>query len=46
MLGGAQIEYVSDYYYLACWVNEISNNVKTVNTLTAVAGWSYGGLLT
>ena len=28
------MEYVSDYKYLGCWVNEFCNNKKTVEALT------------
>ncbi len=45
MLSGAEMEYVSDYKYLGCWVNEFSNNNKTVEALTAAAGRSYGRII-
>ncbi len=39
------MEYVRDYKYLCCWVNEHGNNNKTVDALTAAAGRSYGRIV-
>ena len=37
--------YVDDYKYLGCWVNEFLNNKKTVTSLTAAAGRSFGRII-
>ena len=42
---GQDMEYVEDYKYLGCWVNEKGNNNKTVVALTAAAGRSYGRIV-
>ena len=40
-----EMQYVSDYKYLGCWINEFLNNKKTVYALTAAAGRSYGRIV-
>ena len=40
-----QLEYVSDYKYLGCWINEFVSNEKTVETLTSAAGRSFGRII-
>ena len=35
------MDYVSDYTYLGCWINEFGNDKKTVEPLTLAAGRSY-----
>ena len=39
------MNYVSDYKYLECWVNELGNYSKTVAALTAAAGRSFGRIM-
>ena len=39
------MQYVEHYKYLGCWLNEHSNNQKTVEALTAAAGRSYGRIV-
>ena len=39
------LQYVSDYKYLGCWVNEFVNNKKIVEALTAAAGRSFGTII-
>ena len=39
------MNYVADYKYLGCWVNEFGNNSKTVDALTATAGRSFGRIV-
>ncbi len=39
------MEYVSNYKYLGCWVNEFISNEKTVESLTAAAGRSFGRIV-
>ena len=39
------MEYVSDYKYLGCWVNEFGKAVKTVDVLTSAAGRLYGRIV-
>ena len=39
------MEYVENYKYLRCWVNEFGDNIKTVEALTSAAGRSYGRLI-
>ncbi len=34
------MEYVENYKYLGCWINEFGNNAKTVQALTAAASRS------
>ena len=33
---------MSDYKYLGCWVNEVGNNTKTIESMTSAASHSYG----
>ena len=44
-LSGQVMEYVSNYKYLGCWVNEHDNNDKTVDALTSAAGRSFGRIV-
>ena len=44
-LDGKEMQYVEDYKYQGCWVNEFLNNKKTVKSLTAVAGTSFGRIV-
>ncbi len=39
------MEYVSEYKYLGCWVSEFSSTYKTVSALTAAASRSYGRIV-
>ena len=45
MLNGETMEYMENYKYLGCWINEHGNNDKTVESLTAAAGRSYGRMI-
>ena len=42
---GQELEYVSDYKYLGCWINEFLSNEKTVEALTSAAGRSFGRIV-
>ena len=42
---GIWIEYVENYKYLGCWVNEFCNNTKTMKYLTVAAGSSFGRII-
>ncbi len=42
---GEPMQYVDNYKYLGCWLNEFSNDKKTVEALTAAAGRSYGRIV-
>ena len=44
-LCGAEMEYVADYKYLGCWVNEFGSDAKTVDALSAGAGRSFGRII-
>ena len=44
-LSGENMEFVSDYKYLGCWINEFGNDKKTVEALTAAAGRSFGRII-
>ena len=39
------MEYVDNYKYLGCWINEFGNNFKTVQALTAAGSQSYGYII-
>ena len=39
------MEYVSDYKYLGCWMNEFGSNARTIGALTSAAGRSYGRII-
>ena len=39
------MQYVENYKYLGCWLNEHCNDQKTVDALTAAAGRSYGRIV-
>ena len=45
ILYGSEMEYVEDYKYLGCWVNEFGKDTKTVEALTATAGCSFGRIV-
>ena len=45
ILDGKPMEYVDNYKYLVCWVNEFGNHKKTVEALTSAAGRSYGRII-
>ena len=38
ILCGAEMEYVTDYKYLGCWVNEFDNDAKTVDAYLQARG--------
>ena len=40
-----ELQYVSSYKYLGCWINEFLSNMRTVEALTAAAGWSFGRIV-
>lgn len=40
-----RLEYVSDYKYLGCWINEFLSNEKTVESLTSAASRSFGRIV-
>ncbi len=42
---GSEMEYVSNYKYLGCWINEFDKDDKTVEALTATAGCSFGHIV-
>ncbi len=42
---GQEMDYVSDYKYLGCWVNEHGSTDKTVDALTAAASRSFGRIV-
>ena len=44
-LCGSEMEYVENYKYLGCWVNEFGKDDKTVEALTAAAGRSFGRII-
>ena len=44
-LCNAELEYVENYKYLGCWVNEFGRDNKTVDGLTAAAGRSFGRII-
>ncbi len=39
------MEYVADYKYLGCWINEFGNNNCTVEALTSATSRSYGRII-
>ena len=39
------MEYVANYKYLGCWINEFGSNDKTVEALTAAASRSHGQII-
>ena len=39
------MEYITDYKYLGCWVNEFGSDAKTVGALSAGAGRSFGRII-
>ncbi len=45
ILRGAKMEYVTDYKYLGCWVNEFGSDAKTVDALSAGVGRSFGRII-
>ncbi len=45
VLSGEPMEYVENYKYLGCWINEFVSNDKTVTALTAAASRSYGRIV-
>ncbi len=45
MLDNKVMDYVENYKYLGCWINEHGNNTKTVEALTSAAGRSYGRIV-
>ncbi len=44
-LPSQDMEYVSNYKCLGCWVNEFGSNEKTVEALTAATSRSYGRIM-
>ena len=44
-LCGSEMEFVSNYKYLGCYVNEFSNDKKTVDALVAAAEWSFSRIV-
>ena len=44
-LSGKEMEYVDNYKYVGCWINEFGNDTKTVETLCAAAGRSFGRII-
>ena len=44
-LSNKDMEYVSNYKYLGCWINNFGNYTKTVKVLTSAAGCSHGTIV-
>ena len=40
-----ELQYVSSYKYLGCWIHEFLSNDRTVEALTAAAGRSFGRIV-
>ncbi len=45
ILNNEPMEYVTNYKYLGCCVNEHASNAKTVEALTVAAGRSFGRIV-
>ncbi len=45
ILCNSEMEYVSNYKYLGCWINEFGKDDKTVEALTAAAGRSFSRIV-
>ena len=45
VLSSETMEYIDNYKYLGCWINEFGLDDKTVSALTAAASRSYGRII-